>query len=461
VVGPPGDRYEREADRIARAVAHGAAGPATGVQAFAASGAAQPGSTLQTRIRAATAGGGGQRIPGQVRAPLEHALGADLSGVRVHDDAGADRLSRSLHASALTTGQDIFFRRGTYAPGSHAGNALLTHEVVHVLQQRGGPAGAAGAVQLFRPENFKTLDEAKDRTTQYSKALLHEQLHDKLGQHIGKEFTAAEREKIYRVNKGRTKDIRSDVDKKILHRQDLDKTPHVDHRYPKSLGGSNSYKNAAVLPARVNLAKSAKVRLKRPPTQPLAPYRDLVDPDVVETHREFSAEQRRAIYQANKDYYGVGQLVSDHDKKTRLEPYDSEQVPHIDHITPRSSGGSSYYFNARVVSAATNLDKGGQRGGSQGENKYGYDERRMTLGEFIDYTQNGTIPSHFMESSESSDSMEEEPARHKRPRSGSDPTRKVQRTSAGRAPVSGDAGTGSTATKTTKKKPRKTKRRSK
>jgi hypothetical protein len=173
VVGPPGDRYEREADRIARAVARGEAVPgARGVQAVGgAAVGAPPRDVLHGQIRAASAGGLGHRIPGRVRAPLEQALGADLSGVRVHADTGADRLSRSLRANALTTGQDIFFRRGTYAPGSREGNALLAHELVHVLQQRAGQPGAAEAVQFNRPEDYDTYADAKN-VNKYSQALL-------------------------------------------------------------------------------------------------------------------------------------------------------------------------------------------------------------------------------------------------------------------------------------------------
>ena len=65
-------------------------------------------------------------------------FGADFSNVRVHTDAGADNLNRSLDARAFTTGQDIFFRQGEYDPGSSKGSKILAHELTHVLQQRGG-----------------------------------------------------------------------------------------------------------------------------------------------------------------------------------------------------------------------------------------------------------------------------------------------------------------------------------
>src|SRR5205814_9311657 len=62
-------------------------------------------------------------------------FGIDFSNVRVHSDAKADTLNRSLNAKAFTLGHDIFFSRGAYQPGSVGGNRLLAHELTHVVQQ--------------------------------------------------------------------------------------------------------------------------------------------------------------------------------------------------------------------------------------------------------------------------------------------------------------------------------------
>jgi hypothetical protein len=64
-------------------------------------------------------------------------MGEDFSDVRVHDDADAHELSRSVSAEAFTTGSDVFFQSGRYDPGSSAGRKLLAHELTHVAQQRG------------------------------------------------------------------------------------------------------------------------------------------------------------------------------------------------------------------------------------------------------------------------------------------------------------------------------------
>jgi len=77
----------------------------------------------------------GHPLQNEARVRMEHAFGADFSGVRVHADAEADRLTRSLDARAFTTGRDIFFRQGEYSSDSASGSRLLAHEMAHVVQQ--------------------------------------------------------------------------------------------------------------------------------------------------------------------------------------------------------------------------------------------------------------------------------------------------------------------------------------
>ncbi len=88
--------------------------------------------------------GYGQPLPGGTRSQMESGLQQDLSGVRVHSDGAADQLSRQFNAKAFTTGQDVFFRKGVYDPGSSSGDKLLAHELTHVVQQGNAPAKLAG-----------------------------------------------------------------------------------------------------------------------------------------------------------------------------------------------------------------------------------------------------------------------------------------------------------------------------
>ena len=411
MIGPPGDRYEREADRVAQAVVRGSAGPWTrGVQSVGGAAAGlEPGNALQSRIQEASVAGLGQHIPGPVRAPLEQALGADLSGVRVHHDTQADQLNRSLRANALTTGSDIFFRRGRYAPGSREGDALLTHELVHVLQQRGDP-GPVGVVQLHRPEDYSSYAEAKD-TNKYSRKLLDKQRTSKLASRVGKPFTPAQRNLIYDVNEEASGgQLTSDADGRNLYRQDTDATPHVDHRFPKSKGGTNSYANAAVLPAKVNIQKSDNlVELSADPDVALPAYQGLVDPPQgVMRGKDFSKEQRDAIYAANMAHYGRGSIVSDDDGATLLAKWDSSEVANVDHIFPRSAGGSSFYFNATVISAQENIQKGGERGNPDPAEFYDYAELQMTLEQYYKFKKTEKIPGGVLSESDETISGEGE-----------------------------------------------------
>ncbi len=87
----------------------------------------------------------GRPLATSVRAPMEASLGLDLTSVRVYDGDGADALNRSLNSRAATIGQDIFFSRGAYDPGSTEGRELLAHEVTHTAQNR--ELGAGSGVQ--------------------------------------------------------------------------------------------------------------------------------------------------------------------------------------------------------------------------------------------------------------------------------------------------------------------------
>lgn len=189
-LGPVNDKYEQEADSVARQVTRQIATPSTAQPAEAAGGApagvaqrmgggeldeddlktkpmpgavqrvgeldedelktkALPGAVqrmggaeggaidgqIESSIQGARSGG--SALDEGLRGSMEPAFGADFSGVRVHTDAKADSLNRSLQARAFTTGQDIFFRSGEYNPSSGGGKELVAHELTHVVQQNG------------------------------------------------------------------------------------------------------------------------------------------------------------------------------------------------------------------------------------------------------------------------------------------------------------------------------------
>jgi Domain of unknown function (DUF4157) len=92
-------------------------------------------SWMDAAHRGVTAGQGGRaEIPGDVRAKMEAALGADFSPVRIHEGPHAE----AVGALAYTQGTDIHFAPGQYQPDSQRGQELLGHELTHVLQQSQG-----------------------------------------------------------------------------------------------------------------------------------------------------------------------------------------------------------------------------------------------------------------------------------------------------------------------------------
>ena len=89
--------------------------------------------------------GRGRPLETSVSDRLGRAMGADFSSVRVHDSPGAGELASSLHARALTVGGHVAFAPNEYAPGTPIGDALLAHELAHVVQQGAAPASPAVA----------------------------------------------------------------------------------------------------------------------------------------------------------------------------------------------------------------------------------------------------------------------------------------------------------------------------
>ncbi len=196
-ITPPGDMYEQEADRVAASVVEQINAPASSQNSKPATvqrqkedddrlmmkpaigmiqrqewheeelmpkrgGSGKGGkvsSSLQSDINRER--GKGVPLGGNIRASMEQAFGTDFSGVRVHTNSNADRLNRSIHARAFTTGKDIFFRQGAYEPASRQGQELIAHELTHVVQQQGLHKGQNVILQPDRDENVDGHESGK------------------------------------------------------------------------------------------------------------------------------------------------------------------------------------------------------------------------------------------------------------------------------------------------------------
>jgi hypothetical protein len=104
--------------------------------------------------------GSGASLEGGVRSRMESAFGYDFSRVRIHNDGNAARLSNDLNARAFTVGSSVAFASGEYRPGSIVGDALLAHELAHVVQQGGG----TGQTQSFSRDDsaYGALEQDAD-----------------------------------------------------------------------------------------------------------------------------------------------------------------------------------------------------------------------------------------------------------------------------------------------------------
>jgi len=151
-VSSPSDSFEHEAESMADEFVksmHGrtVSAPTSSVGSVARSvpdnGLVEGGGGLATTDDTASAimsaRAGGQALSGDVRSRFEGFFGADLGGVKIHNDGTSDNLCRSINAEAFTTGSDVFFSSRSFKPGSSSGDHLLAHELTHVVQQGNAP----------------------------------------------------------------------------------------------------------------------------------------------------------------------------------------------------------------------------------------------------------------------------------------------------------------------------------
>ncbi|HWO26265.1 MAG TPA: DUF4157 domain-containing protein [Kofleriaceae bacterium] len=94
--------------------------------------------------------GPGELLDGGAHARMGAAFGHDFSRVRVHADHNAAQAASNLNARAFTLGNHVAFAAGQYRPGHPVGDALLAHELAHVVQQGGAvaPSSAGPSPEL-------------------------------------------------------------------------------------------------------------------------------------------------------------------------------------------------------------------------------------------------------------------------------------------------------------------------
>lgn len=167
IINAPGDVYEQEANRVAGQVLSDAdhdrpqASPVHGTSETAAPPAVQE-----------VLSSSGQPLDAATRGFMESRFGHDFGNVRVHADARATESAQQIDAAAYTSGSNIVFGAGRYAPGTPSGQHLLAHELTHVIQQTGASAAGAGQVVQRQPASVPgSLDLRENMSPSMASAL--------------------------------------------------------------------------------------------------------------------------------------------------------------------------------------------------------------------------------------------------------------------------------------------------
>ena len=81
--------------------------------------------------------GEGGRLDSTIASAVEAEYGHSLGHVRVHTGAEGASLASKHGSRAVAVGSDIAFASGAYKPNTAVGDALIAHELAHVVQQHG------------------------------------------------------------------------------------------------------------------------------------------------------------------------------------------------------------------------------------------------------------------------------------------------------------------------------------
>lgn len=263
-MGAAGDRFEREADDMADAIA--ATGfsmlPSDPTDDDSPDEPIEPTGTPSRQVQAKSLASGrpksaptsvphgvpehvasshtrGQPLPASSRTVLEHHLRRDLSGVRVHTDDRSAEIAQQLRARAFTVGNHIFFGRDQYRPSTSTGQRLLAHETTHVVQQ--GAAGSLTQPRSLAAPHVSTAatslqrDAFNDALGGYEEQEAERQIDTVLGEGAYDEWLTFEtrweiEHKRANVNRVRFKDFKSSTNAAVFE-ADADRLDQVAADY--------------------------------------------------------------------------------------------------------------------------------------------------------------------------------------------------------------------------------------
>ncbi|MFK7931041.1 MAG: DUF4157 domain-containing protein [Myxococcota bacterium] len=104
----------------------------------------------------------GTPISADLASRLTAVLGHDVSGAVLHTDSAAAQAADALDAHAFALGADVFFAEGAFAPGTTQGDALLAHELTHVVQHAEGRLPSTGGeLEVSSPSDSLEREASK------------------------------------------------------------------------------------------------------------------------------------------------------------------------------------------------------------------------------------------------------------------------------------------------------------
>ena len=185
-VGESNNAAEREADRVADAVMNNSLGGnrssgggaikilrregnSGNIGAKSRGGRISPVPTVSRRTEESInsmRAGGGRTLPGSELNFFNSRFGRDFSDVRIHTGSDAAEAAHDINAKAFTLGNNVFFNRGYFQPGTDTGRRLMAHELTHTVQQRGRKAMIGREVirRIITKEKYINLNPHKYTT---------------------------------------------------------------------------------------------------------------------------------------------------------------------------------------------------------------------------------------------------------------------------------------------------------
>lgn len=179
VLRPAGDKYEKQAGRLADRIMGEVQGkstvkpvsepilslPAKVAQSAQASGPVASGvQSPKIAEDVERAKGKGRPLPQEIKAPAEKALGTNLGLVRLHTGAVAEKLNSQFHSNAFAINNNVFATRKAADHRTPTGKSILFHETVHTVQQASSTGLSGVGVNAIQRNGYKTLVHDPDST---------------------------------------------------------------------------------------------------------------------------------------------------------------------------------------------------------------------------------------------------------------------------------------------------------